>query len=421
MTAFEHKSIHAGREVKKVARERNLSVAGPGPKGFKDIAMPRLEEKVNEEIAAHTEWVNKEFYRFARALEWNTSKVSYEDLLKAFRKTLGRRFRLYAKVSGQNIENLAHDPSQMDSLTTSAAFDFLLSLRSSLRHGFSYPQAVALAELTHWTNPHEIEALVRGASRPIDVDVARNAITKRPRDPSGYLEDEFTLHDRLTEKYGSDVDAGFIINAVRSHMSTADAYLDACKAEIPRLWEQYGARVELGTIKHFVRGNPKTAEEQILAYIPRLHALHEEHTDLQYYIIRRIAVDYSRDPEKGVREYRESIRILDRLFGDRVEKSLMTQVALTRPKRPVALMESCLGLLDLLKVKYPDVPGGASVLERAAFFHTERSAEFVEWYIDGHTHLRNEFPNATHIRELLLTNAFASRNELEQLMRGRES
>ena len=249
------KIIREKRAKKQQAREEEIELRGRRGVELNEIN-DEIDNCLDRELAEHQDWVDSKF----ADLQDYLGDVSKEEVMDSFRKSLGiafkQEYRLFKKTDPQRIDQLLNK-RYIQEVIFGFAFDYIRSLRRSMKRGEAIGRALQLAELSHRYN-HDVLINLQNKFPDFNASVIKHAAVHNPADPEGFLK--------------------------------------RAQEAIPQLQEKF-PDFDVWVIKHAAVNNPADPEGFLKRVQKRILDLHKKFPDLPSYLIKYAAVLEPTDPE----------------------------------------------------------------------------------------------------------------------------
>lgn len=242
---FTKEVINSGRKEKDEALEEDINIGGPTSNRYKDIIPHRIEELMDKALEQYREWIEGKLNKINAELP-EESKISFDEMYEFFRATFEKRIKQQAKLAGERLEEWINGVD-LEDIFNQAAFDFIQSLKSSVRRGDKKMTALKFAELSHWLNPNDIENLKKQYP-DIDESIIKNAALKTPSNPEAFIESYKQMIIDLTNKY-PDIDQYVIKKVALGYPSNPEVFINGYKQRVVDLANKY-PDIDESVIKH---------------------------------------------------------------------------------------------------------------------------------------------------------------------------
>jgi len=218
-------TIREGRHIKSTARAENVDLRGRTSDIFSEQIVPELQAVIGEAVNTHRGWLENEWRKQTARLRVK-KPVPFDEALPHFQETLEKRVKLYSRTVEKPLATFVGDRGLMDMLCEQAAFDFIMSLRTSAQEGETVNNALKIASLSHWLNPMDMKRLGEKYKDRVDNSVIKSAALSYPKNPDAFIDSYIGEIDRLGEKYKDRVDNSVISRAALSYPKNPDAFID---------------------------------------------------------------------------------------------------------------------------------------------------------------------------------------------------
>ena len=199
---FTKEVISSGRTAKEEALEQQLDFSGGTSDIYKDTIPHKISSLIDISVEKHYGWIEDKLKDINAKLP-DKSKIFFEDVLKIFKATFEKRIKQQAKLSKEKPE-IYINTINLEEIFNQAIFDFIQSLKSSVRNGETKKNILKLGELSHWLNPNDIKDLERQFSNT-DQGVIKTAVLSRPKNPKVFIGEYNDRVFDLVNKY-PDID-----------------------------------------------------------------------------------------------------------------------------------------------------------------------------------------------------------------------